>query len=58
MKIGKMGLFATPESVKEIEDWIELHPKEERMAMYTVMGMTWNFLSEAVEVESKFGEKK
>lgn len=56
MKIGKMGLFATPESVEVIQEWIEAHPPEERIHLYTAMGMTWNFLAELVNRADKFGK--
>lgn len=42
--IDRCELFATPESASVIHDWIEAHPKAERLAMYTVMGMTVNLL--------------
>ena len=57
MKIGKMGLFATPESVEVIQEWIEAHPPEDRAHLYTAMGMTWNFLAELVNRADKFGKE-
>lgn len=55
MNIGKMGLFYTPQSVKEIEDYIESLPSEDKAVAYTIMGMTWNFLAETVKVAQEFG---
>lgn len=49
IKIGKMGLFATPDSVDVIIDWIERHPADQKASLYTAMGMTWNLLSELVD---------
>lgn len=56
MKIGKMGLFATPESVEVIQEWIARHPPEDRAHLYCCMGMTWNFLAELVNRADKFGK--
>lgn len=55
LHITKLPLFHTPESPKEIEDWIEKFPPEERVNLTIVMGMTWNLLAELVEVHNKFG---
>lgn len=55
INIGKMGLCATPESVQVIQDWIESHPENEQAALWTVMGMTWNFLAEFVDKAQEFG---
>lgn len=40
--IKTIGLFRTPESWKEIEDWIERHPAEERIHLMTAAAMAWN----------------
>jgi hypothetical protein len=55
IRISKMGLFHTPQSVSEIEEWILKHPKENQAALWTAMGMTWNFLAEAAKVHNEFG---
>ena len=52
MHIQEMTLFNTPESQDEITRWIELHPPEDRTAMFVVMGMTWNFLAKKVNEET------
>ena len=55
VKINKQNLFATPKSFKEVEDWIELHPPEDRPHLYTAAMMTWNFIAETIEEANKFG---
>ena len=55
IKIVKMGMFNTPQSVEEIEAWILKHPKEDQLHLWTVMGMTWNFLAEAAKAHNEFG---
>ena len=52
MKIQPMNLFATPETVDDIPKWIDLHPPEDRVPMYVVMGMTWNYLANAANKET------
>jgi hypothetical protein len=37
------GLFNTPESFDVIEEWINRHPKEERVYLMTAAMMTWNY---------------
>ena len=55
LTIKKMGLFATPTSQQDITDWIEKFPAEQRIALLTVMGMTWNFLAQAVDDHNTYG---
>jgi len=38
------GLFATPESMDVINDWIERHEPEDRIHLYTLQGMYYNFI--------------
>ncbi len=45
VKYGYSGLFHTPESTKEIQDWIDLHSPAEQAHLYTVLGMTMNLYS-------------
>ena len=47
-----MNLFATPETVDDIPKWIDLHPLEDRVPMYVVMGMTWNYLAGVMGVKT------
>ena len=37
------GLFNTPESFDVIEEWINRHPKEQRVYLMTAAMMTWNY---------------
>lgn len=55
IKINKMELYATPESQSEITSWIELHSPESRVSLFTVMGMTWNFIANAVSDAEEYG---
>ena len=55
LKITKMELIHSPESVEAIQQWIDLHPPKDRAAMLTVMGMTWNFLADMVAMHNEFG---
>ena len=52
IELKKQGLFTTPKDQKQITDWIELHPAEMRMSMYTVYGMTWNLIAKWLEEEN------
>jgi glutaredoxin-related protein len=47
--IKSLELFATPKTQEEISDWINGHPEMVRGDLYVVMGLTWNYLSNAVE---------
>lgn len=53
--ISKMGIFHTPKSADEIVEWINRHAPEERAHLMTVMGMTWNFLAQAVTDHNTYG---
>lgn len=46
--IAPHGLFATPASMDEVHAWIERHPKEDRIHLYTAAYMTWNFLANKI----------
>lgn len=41
-KLESHGLFHTPASAKELENWIERHNAEDRIHLYTAAGMAWN----------------
>lgn len=44
-----MGLFATPESVSDLEQYVTSIPNGgERVIAVTVMGMTWNLCAKLV----------
>jgi hypothetical protein len=55
LHLTKSEMFHTPESMQEVENWINLHPADNRIALLTVMGMTWNFAASIVEAHNKFG---
>ena len=42
MKLEPIGLFVTPESVQELQDYIENLPSHDKPIAAVVMGMTWN----------------
>ncbi len=56
IKVSKMAMFHTPESLEYILDWIEGHPAEERAHLYVVMGMTWNFLADLINKTGEFAD--
>ncbi len=47
--LNKHGMFNTPKDLDAIESWIELHPPEERIHLYTAAYMAWNL---AVEIST------
>jgi|TARA_B110000211_G_scaffold159705_1_gene180823 hypothetical protein len=47
--LEKHGMFNTPDDLAAIESWINLHPKEERIHLYTAAYMAWNL---AVEIST------
>jgi hypothetical protein len=47
--LNKHGMFNTPKDLDAIEAWIELHPPEERIHLYTAAYMAWNL---AVEIST------
>lgn len=51
MTIQKSPMFRTPASWKEVVDWIEAHPREDRVHLYTAAAMTWNLAVELTEKE-------
>lgn len=50
MKINKHGMFNTPESMDVVNKWIEQHPKEQRLSLYTAAYMTWNYLAGQIKM--------
>ncbi len=46
------GIFATPKDLGAIQDWIEKHPKEDRISLYTVMGMTCNVIAKYIREDA------
>lgn len=53
IEIKQMELFAKPNSATEIVEWINLHNPENRIALMTVFGMTWNYLATVVDSHQK-----
>ena len=47
------NLFHTPASQEELISWIDMHSREERSVLYTVMGMTWNLCCKIIADEAK-----
>ena len=41
-------MFHTPDEWKEVVDWIEAHPPEDRIHLWTAAGMTWNLAASIV----------
>jgi hypothetical protein len=52
-KLQPVGLFRTPDSFKEIEEWIDGHSKEEKAHLYTAAIMTWNLACAINKKESE-----
>ena len=46
LRSKKCGLFAERKNIEEIQGYINQFPKEERVALLTIMGMTTNTLLE------------
>jgi hypothetical protein len=49
------NFFHTPESWDEVERWIEAHPKEARVILYTAALMAWNLAAKTVNKEYEHG---
>ena len=49
MTIQPHGLFNTPESFEVIEEWINAHPAEDRIHLWTAAMMTWNYAAKLIE---------
>jgi len=56
MELSKQGLFGTPNSWQDIEDFIMRMPKESRAEATVACGLTWNLAVSASQVINK--EKK
>ena len=44
--IKKCDLFATPDSLQELQNWIDKHPAEQRVHLTTAAYMMWNYLAQ------------
>lgn len=47
------NFFHTPESWDEVERWIDAHPKEARVILYTAAVMTWNLAAKITNKETE-----
>ena len=47
--IEPVQLFPTPESHRDIREWIEAHRPEERPHLYAAAGMAWNLAAKLIE---------
>jgi hypothetical protein len=47
--LEKHALFNTPDNLAVLDNWINLHPPEERIHLYTAAYMAWNL---AVEIST------
>jgi len=45
-----LGFFATPENWVELSAWIESHPREEHIHLYTAACMAWNLCVKYMEI--------
>lgn len=51
---GFEKLFTTPKDWEQLQNWIELHPPEDRIHLYTAAFMAWNLATKLVnEVSNK-----
>ena len=46
---GKSNLFWTPESVEELQEYVEQFNSGEKALAYAIMGMTWNLAAKLYE---------
>ena len=49
----KHGLFATPESWEDLENWILRHSKDQRVSLYTAAHMARNYTIDEYESQQK-----
>jgi len=48
--LAENQLFTSPSSYEHIENWIEKHPGEDKIHLYTASIMTWNLASNLTDV--------
>ena len=51
--IKPLGIFHTPKSWAELMRWVHAHSPEERSAIVTAVGMTWNLACKEVNEKEK-----
>lgn len=47
------SFFHTPENWNEIEQWIDAHPKQDRIHLYTAAVMAWNLAAKMTNKETE-----
>jgi len=53
--ITPSGLFHTPETIEEMQAYVERFSGEEKVLAYTIMSMTWNLAAKIVaESQAEF----
>jgi hypothetical protein len=53
MNIQPNPMFYTPKSMTEVVAWIEEHPPNDRIHLYTAAMMTWNYLAAQTQKEEE-----
>ena len=43
-----LQLFTTPDEAQAIVEWIQLHNADDQIHLYTVHGMTWNWIAKEI----------
>jgi hypothetical protein len=43
--IKQCDMFATPETLQELQNWIDKHPADQRIHLTTAAYMMWNYLA-------------
>ena len=43
--IKKCDMFATPETLQDLQKWIDKHPADQRIHLTTAAYMMWNYLA-------------
>lgn len=57
MKIDKVALFATPDSVDALQAWLDGLPNDVRGHAMTAAYMTWNLLAEELHRDERERER-
>ena len=50
MLLEPIDMFATPESMTKLNEWIGLHAPEERAHLYTAAFMSWNLAAKLANI--------
>ncbi len=57
MNIKHLGLFATPQTIEELEAQLDRFSGGERAAAALMMGLTWNYLANQVNTRSEMNRE-